>query len=278
MSDRPPGSRSGVFGPLAVGAAAAAGVLPLWVMVSGSLRAPGRPPARTVQLVPDEPTLEAYRQAGALVDLWGQFEDSVIVAGVVTPAAVLVAAAAGFALSQSQGWWRRLGVGLSFVALMVPATSLIVSRFAFYRWLGVTDTLAPLVAPAAVGVSPFFVLLYAWSFDRVPSELLDAARLEGARPAVVWWRVAMPLVRPVTASVGVLAFVATWGNLLDPLVYLTDPEHATLPLGLRQLTVLERTDTSVLLAAATVATVPVLVGFVAVHRRMLGRAAEQGPR
>lgn len=272
MSDRQPGGPFGVLRWLAVSVVAAAGIVPLWVMVSGSLRAPGRPPSRTVPLIPDEPTLEAYRRAGALVDLWDQFADSVLVAAVVTPVAVLVAAGAGFALSQAGGWWRRVGVGASFVALMVPATSLIVSRFALYRWLGATDTLAPLMAPATVGVSPFFVLLYAWSFDRVPSELLDAARLEGARPAVVWWRVAMPLVRPVTAAVLVLAFVATWGNLLDPLVYLTDPEHATLPLGLRQLTVLERTDTSVLLAAATVATVPVLVVFVAAHRRMLGRA------
>ena len=85
----------------------------------------------------------------------------------------------------------------------------------------------PLVAPALIGDSPFYVLLFYWSFRRLPRDLFDAARLEGLGPLAIWWRVALPLVRPVAVAVGVLAFVFSWSNFLDPLIYLFDDETSS---------------------------------------------------
>ena len=79
-------------------------------------------------------------------------------------------------------------VGLSFAALMVPVTALLVPRFTLFRWLGLTDTWVPLVAPALMGLSPFYVLLFYWSFRRLPPELFEAARLEGMSPLAMWRR------------------------------------------------------------------------------------------
>jgi multiple sugar transport system permease protein len=155
---------------------------------------------------------------------------------------------------------------LTFVALMIPATALLVPRFAIFRTLGVVDTYVPLVAPALLGMSPFYVVLYWWSFHRLPGELFDAARVDGAGPFRLWLRVAMPLVRPATATVAVLAFVVTWANFLDPLLYIFDEDKYTLPLGLRSLAALDRQELPVLLAAATVATVPVIIALVPLHR------------
>ncbi len=100
----------------------------------------------------------------------------------------------------------------------------------------------PLVAPALLATSPLYVLVFAWAFRRLPGDLYDACRLAGMSPFAIWWRMAMPLVRPVTVGVGVLAFVISWGNFLDPLIYLYDPDLYTLPLGLRALAELDRTD------------------------------------
>lgn len=255
---------------------AAVGVVPVVAMAAASLRAPGTPPPRTLELVPADPTLAAYPRAFELQDLSGQLLSSSIVAAVAVPLTLLVASWAGFAIAQAGRRARALALAASFVALMVPATALLVSRLTIYRSLGVTDTYVPLVAPALLGTSPFFVLLYAWSFWRIPHELFEAARLEGLGPLGTWRRVAMPLVRPVTAAVAVLAFVVTWGNLLDPLVYLSDPDLFTLPVGLRQLSALDRTDQSVVLAAAVVATVPVVVAFLAVQRWFLGNGPRAG--
>ncbi len=244
-------------------------LLPLWFMVSGSLREPGTPPPRSAELLPDQPSTESYDRAFDLVDLGRHTVNSLVVALITVPAAVLIASWAGFGLLLLAGRARALLIGLSFVALMVPVTALLVPRFTLFRWLGLTDSWAPLVAPALIGFSPFYVLLFYWSFRRLPRELFDAASLEGMRPFAMWRWLAMPLVRPVTVAVGMLTFIACWGNFLDPLIYLFDSDLYTLPLGLRSLAVLDRTNHAILLAGAVVATAPVVLAFAIAQRYFL---------
>ena len=250
-------------------AVAIAFLLPLWFMVTGSLREPGTPPPRTPELLPTPLATTSYEQAFDLVDLARHTVNSLVVAALTVPLAVLVASWAGFAFLLVAGRARSVLIGLSFAALMVPVTALLVPRFVMFRWLELTDTWVPLVAPALLGLSPFYVLLYYWSFRRLPPELLEAARLEGMQPFAMWRRLAMPLVRPVTVAIALLAFIATWGNFLDPLIYLFDPDLYTLPLGLRSLEALDRTNYPVLLAGAVVATAPVVVAFVVAQRYFL---------
>lgn len=244
-------------------------LLPLWFMASGSLREPGTPPPRAPELLPRPVSTASYDQAFALVDLARHTLNSLIVAALTVPLAVLVASWAGFALLLLAPRARVALVALSFAALMVPLTALLVPRFAIFRWLGLTDTWAPLVAPALLGLSPFYVLLFYWSFRRIPRELFEAARLEGVTPLRAWRRLAMPLVRPVTAAVALLAFIVSWANFLDPLIYLFDSDLYTLPLGLRSLEVLDRTNYPILLAGAVVATVPVVAAFLVAQRYFL---------
>jgi multiple sugar transport system permease protein len=254
--------------PVAI-AIAIAFLLPLWFMVTGSLREPGTPPPRTPELLPTPLATTSYDQAFDLVDLARYTVNSLVVAALTVPLAVLVASWAGFAFLLVAGRARSVLIGLSFAALMVPVTALLVPRFVMFRWLELTDTWVPLIAPALLGLSPFYVLLYYWSFRRLPPELLEAARLEGMQPFAMWRRLAMPLVRPVTVAIALLAFIATWGNFLDPLIYLFDPDLYTLPLGLRSLEALDRTNYPVLLAGAVVATAPVVVAFVVAQRYFL---------
>ena len=152
---------------------------------------------------------------------------------------------------------------------MVPVTALLVPRFTLFSWVGVTDTWIPLLAPALLGTSPLYVLLYAWAFRRIPNELYDVCRLQDLTPFQTWLRVAMPLVRPVTVAVGVLAFLVSWGNVLDPLVYLFDPDLFTLPLGLRSLATLDRTDCRSCSPAPSWRRRPVVVLFLLAQRWFL---------
>ena len=244
-------------------------VLPLVFMVTGSLRKAGLAPPRTPELVPDPIVVGNYERAFELVDLGRYAANSLVVAAITVPLAVLVAALAGFAISQLSGRAAAGWIAASLAALMVPLTALLVPRFALFRTLGVTDTFVPLIAPALIGLSPFYVLVYYWSFRRIPREYYEACRLEGMTPFAVWRRLAMPLVRPVTAGLALLAFIFSWGNFLDPLIYLFDADLFTLPLGLRSLAQLDRTNYPLLLAGAVTATVPVVVAFAFAQRYFL---------
>ncbi len=264
MHGRASGWRS--FGALA---AAVLFALPLLLMVSGSLRPAGTPAPPTPDLLPDPASLDSYPTA---VDLGGLGQATLVslaVAAIAVPLSVLVASWAGFAMTQLPRRAVRLVAAASVLALMIPVTALIVPRFVLYRLLGLTDTIVPLVLPALIATSPFYVLVYYLAFRTVPRDLYDAARLADASPLRLWWTVAMPLVRPVTAAVSALIFVLTWSNFIEPLVYVYDRDLFTVPLALRSLSILDRADQPVFLAGAVLASIPALILFGVAQRRFL---------
>lgn len=240
---------------------------PLVLLVSGSLHQPGLPPPTTPDLVPSPMSVEGYRQAIALGGLGRAMVNSLVVCAIAVPVSVVVASMAGFAMARVSRRVAGAVAALSLAALMIPAVALLVPKFAVFRLAHLTDTLAPLVAPALIATSPLFPLVYYLAFRAVPRELYEACAMEDMSPLRVWWRVAMPLARPVTAAVGAWAFVLTWSNFLDPLVFLYDRELFTLPLALRSLATLDAADFPVFLAGAVLATVPVLLVLVVAQRR-----------
>jgi multiple sugar transport system permease protein len=246
--------------------AAVLALLPLGLMLGGSLRPIGPPPADLADLFGGPFTVAPYGEAFRLGRLWLLLLNSLIVATLTVPLSVVVASSAGFAISRLPGRAAGPLLAASFVALMVPLTALLVGRFSLYAAIGATDSYVPLVAPALIGTSPLFVLLYYAAFRRLPAGLLDSARLDGASPFRTWLHIAMPLVWPVTIAVATLTFAASWGSFIEPLIYLFDAERFTLPLGLRSLAQLDAARTPVLLAAALVAAVPAIVAFVAAQR------------
>jgi multiple sugar transport system permease protein len=240
---------------------------PLAFVAVGSLSRPG-PPPRTPQF-PWPPTFGNYPAAFDFVGLGPKLVNSLAVVLVAVPGAVLVASAAGFGLARLPRRPRRIIAAITIGAAMVPTTALLVGRFGVFRVLGVTDTLLPLMAPALLGASPFHVLFYLWSFRRISPEIFDAARLEGMTEVGVYWRVAMPLVKPITLAVAVASFIDVWGAYLEPLVYLSDPGLFTVPMGVVMLASLDASNQPLLLAGAVTMTAPVIVVLVAAQRRLL---------
>lgn len=242
---------------------------PLLVMVTGSLRKPGLPPPRSLEIVPDPVTIDGYREAFALAPLGRSLVNSAIVAAIFVPIAVVTASWAGFAISQLAGRARTRLTGLVLLLLMIPTTALWITRFAVFEALGLVGTYVPLIVPALMGGNPFFVLLFAFAFRRIPPDIFDAARLEGATALTIWRRIAMPLARATTVAVGMLAFVQSWGNFIDPLLYLDREKTFTAPLALRYVEQFGPTNWPVLLAASVAVTAPVVAVFAIAQRAFL---------
>lgn len=246
-------------------------VLPLAFGVLGSLRSPGLEPPVGAALLPEEPTWSNYRIARDLVPLDRGLRNSGVAAAIAVPLSVLVASVTGFALAVGSAPLRRRLLALIVVTLMIPPASLWVARFALYRWAGLTDTVWPLVLPALLATSPFFVVLYAVTYLRVPRSIFEAAAVDGAGPWATWWRVGRPLARPTTFAVTVLAFTAHWASFSEPLLYLSSESRVTAPLALRALQTVEPSNHPILLAGAVLVTLPALVVFLFAQGRLLGR-------
>jgi multiple sugar transport system permease protein len=255
--------------PLAAAVVALAFLAPLAFFFFGALRAPGAAPPPSPELLPRDLSLESFDRVFGLIPVERQFLNSLIVVGFAVPLTVLTASWAGFGITLLGPRARRIAVAASLIVLMVPLAALWVPRFLIFREVGLIGSYVPLIAPALMGTTPFFVLLYYWSYRRLPADVVDAARLEGLGPLAIWRRVGMPLVRPTTFAVAALAFVFHWSNFIEPLLYLTDPDTFTLPLGLGSLGVLGPTDLSVLIAGALLVTIPALIAFALVQRRFL---------
>ena len=241
-------------------------VLPLLIMVVGSLRPSGAPPPTGLELVPSGASAEAFRRLSQLMPVGVYLRNSAVVVALAVPLSVLVAAMAGFGIRLLD---RRAKVGVVLVSLLVmlvPASALWATRFRVYDELGLIGSLLPLVAPALLGTSPFLVLIYAWAFHGISDSQIAAARLEGAGTWTVWRRIAMPQVRAATLAVGVLSFTFHWGNFVDALLYIRGQQNYTLPLGLDTLKLLRPTEFPLLMAGALIFTLPSVAVFLLANR------------
>ena len=249
-------------------------VLPLLFMLAGSLRTPGLPPPDGFEWLPDPLRWKNYKDVFGFVDLWSYMRNSLFVVLVAVPVTVLIASWGGFAIATAAPKVRNLLIVSSLVALMVPVTALWIPRFVMFKWMGVNDTLVPLMAPALMATTPFYVLIFGLVYSRLPASLYEAARLEGLSPFGIWRRVAFPLGRAAAFAVGALALAWHWANFIDPLIFLSSEERFTLPLAMRALQTLEPTNHPILLAAAVIATVPPVLAFLLVQRTFFVRALE----
>jgi multiple sugar transport system permease protein len=243
----------------------AAFALPVLYMVAGALRPPGPPPRNPLRAA-WPPTAEAFGTALELVPLVRMALNSMLVAIPAAVAGTVCASWVAFAVVRARDRERSRATGALLVLLMVPVFALWLPRFLLFRVFGVLDTYVPLLAPALIGVTPFTALLCLWSFRRVPPQLWEFAELEGASGLQTWWRIGVPLTRGTHLAAAVIAFSVAWGELVEPLLYLVSYELYTLPLGLRELQQLDPTGWPVVLAGASLATLPVVIGFAAVQR------------
>ena len=151
---------------------------------------------------------------------------------------------------------------LTITTMMVPFAVKLVPLYGLFKWIGWKGTLKPLWAPAFFGTG-FSIFLLRQFFKGIPRDLTDAARIDGCSEFGIYWRVVLPLARPALAAVALFHFLYVWNDFFAPLVFLTDPSDFTLALGLHQFQSTHggATPWSLMMAAATLVTVPVIVLF-----------------
>lgn len=240
-------------------------LLPLWWMFVASLRPVGLPPPRTIEWWPVDARWENYVDIFRQVPLGRYALNSVLVVVVAVPLTLLTASLAGFGISQLRSPWRNRLLIFAIALMMVPSPAVWLFRYQLLRWLGMLTSLWSLVLPAIAAGSPLLVLLFYWTFQRNPPELYEAARVEGADAWTTWLKIAMPIARPTTAAVLVLAFALYWNDFTNPVLYLYRPSTYTLPVGLQILKQLDATNWSLLMAGAVVVTLPMVVLFLALQ-------------
>lgn len=246
-------------------------LLPLLWMASASLHRLGVPLPTTLQLLPVEPTLSNFTRVWEILPL-GRFTlNSLLVVALAVPLTLVTASWAGLGMARLSLAAQRRWVVISLAVLMVPGIALWSTRFLVYRTLGWYDSIWALIAPAWMGTSPFFVLMYYRAFRRIPGAIYESAILDGAGVLQLWSKVALPLARGTTLGVALLSFIFYWGDFISPLLYLNSESRYTLPVALRMLEQLTRADWGLLMAAALWTTAIPVVLFILVQPLLVKR-------
>jgi multiple sugar transport system permease protein len=149
---------------------------------------------------------------------------------------------------------------LLLATLMLPAQVTMIPLFILFRELNWLNTFLPLIVPAFFG-NAFFIFLLRQFFMTIPTELDDAAKIDGCSYVGIWWRILLPLTKPALATVAIFTFIGNWNDFLYPLIYLNDESKFTLTLGLATFRGVYTTQWAFLMAASVVVLLPCLIVF-----------------
>jgi multiple sugar transport system permease protein len=191
--------------------------------------------------------------------------NSLFYAGSVSLGTVLSSAVVGYGFARLRFPGRDLLFGLTVSTMLIPSIVLFIPTFVLFKHLGLLGTYAPLIAPACLG-NAFFIFLLRQFFRGLPRELADAARIDGAGECRIFWQIMLPLARAPLLVAAILSFLWTWHEFFGPLIYLADRGQYPLSLGLFAFRAQHTTEWGLLMAAATLATLP-LVGVFCVTQR-----------
>jgi multiple sugar transport system permease protein len=202
------------------------------------------------------------------------FLNSLIVATANAVLIVAVDAMAAYALARLRFGGRRLAFATVVGTLFVPPFVFLIPNFLIVSKLGWLDSLWALIVPSAGGA--FGVFFLRQFFASLPVELEEAALIEGANQWQIFTRIVLPLARPALATLTVLSFLTNWNDFLWPLYVLFSADHLTLPAGLGNLQNAATTNYPIAMAGAVVASVPVLILFVAAQRHVIQSVTHSG--
>ncbi len=244
--------------------AAIIAMLPFGYVVSTSLKSTMALFAYPPDWLPDEPTLDNYRNLINKYPFWRWLMNSAIVAGSVTLIKLVVDSMAGYAFAKMRFPGREGLFLLVLISLMVPFASLLIPTFVIVRELGLLNTYLGLILPGLA--SPIGIFMMRQFIESLPSDLENAARLDGCSEFQIYWRVILPLIKPGLVVLGVFTFMVQWTSYLWPLVAATKPKMATLTVGARSLTSDFTQDWGLNSAASVLSMLPMILVFIFLQR------------
>lgn len=252
-------------------------VYPFWWMLVNSLNTAAEvfgPPA----LLPKSWQFINYQEIFKVQPFGRHLLNTVLVAGVGTVGNVLISSLSGYAFARLRFPGRSFLFILLLTALMMPIEVIIVPLFFQMRGWGLSDSLYPLMLIPIFGAQgAFSAFMFRQFFVTIPTELEEAARMDGLSTFGIFRHIMLPIAKPVASSVAILAFLATWNTYLEPLVFTTSLQQYTLPLSLSNFNdSYGEPQWHLQMAATTVSVVPIMLVYLLFQEKVRDAMVNSG--
>jgi ABC-type glycerol-3-phosphate transport system permease component len=213
------------------------------------------------------PTLHNFHRLFTEVPFLRYIVNSFFVAGTTTIVQLFFASLGGFALAKYEFKGKRPIMLLMLATMMLPSQVLLAPLYQLIFRMRLVDTYAGLIIPGAVSV--FGMFLFRQAMLAVPDELLDAARMDGCSEFSVYWKIVLPVCRPMVGAFCLIAFMGSWNSFLWPQILLHTQDRFTVPIALSQCVGLYENDYGLLMAGTLVSILPVAVFFFALQKEFV---------
>jgi ABC-type glycerol-3-phosphate transport system permease component len=251
-------------------------LVPIFWMVSTSLKTNDQVFDLPIDWIPNDPVWSNYPDAYRTVGFTRYFVNSAIVTGTVTVLNVALSTLAGYGLAKYRFFGRQALLVVILATLMLPLEVIMIPLYLSVQRFGWLDSYQGMIVPVAANA--IGVLIMRQYFLSLPDELLAAARIDGAGHLRTFWRIGLPLAWPAILTVAVLVFQATWDDFVWPFLIISDPDKATVPLGVQTFQSAEASNFPMLMAVSTVAALPLTILFFIFQRQFIRGVATSGLR
>ena len=235
----------------------------LW-MLAASFMPTGEANTYPPRLLPSSPTLEHYQTLFTRLDLGRNLLNSAIVALTVTTLSLLINSLAGYALAKLRFRYRERVFRALSTGLLLPVQISMLPLFLLFKELGLVNSYWGVIIPSLASI--FGIFLIRQYTLALPDDLLDAARIDGAGELRIYWAIALPVIRPILATIAIWTFLTTWNDFMWPLIVLSDEAKYTLPVALANLSGEHVQDTELMMAGAVITVLPVMAAFLVLQR------------
>ena len=243
-------------------------LLPIWAAVIGGFKSSGD--LRTNALgLPREWIMENYISILFSQRFWQMLGNSGFIALFTVLLTVLVSSMAAFTLAHLRFAGKRWIAGYLTLGLTFPFATAVLPVFIRVRDLGLLDTHWGVILPQVAFNLSFSIVLLRGFFQELPKELFEAALMDGCGYLKIFWRITLPLSRPILATVAVLTLVGSWNNFLLPLVTINSDSLYSWPLGIMQFQGQYSTDWGRVLAFVTLTMIPAIVFYLAAQKHII---------
>jgi N,N'-diacetylchitobiose transport system permease protein len=254
---------------------ALATLFPIFWMVATAFKPSQEIYSLTPSLLPAHPTLGNFAkvasgQASGIGPVWLFFRNSLSVTLATVVVASVVSLLASVAVARFRFRLRGSFLVMLLIVQMIPANALVIPLFLDYRKLNLLDSLTGLIILYAGLALPISIWLLRNFVAAVPRELEEAAALDGASPARIFWRILFPLVAPGLVATSTFSFITAWNEFIFALTFLSTQSKYTLPIYVQYFFGRGGANWGPIMAASTLYTIPPVVFFLIVQRRMIG--------
>ncbi|MBX3061981.1 MAG: carbohydrate ABC transporter permease [Anaerolineae bacterium] len=227
------------------------------------------------QWIPNPINTQNYADIWTQIPLARGFLNSAFISITGTIGVLIASSLAGFSFAKLRFPGRDKIFVVLLVTLMIPGAILLVPQFILYKDLRWVGTYNPLIIPSLFG-AVYETFFFRQFFRGLPNDLIDAAKIDGASLFTVFWRIAVPLSRPVFATLAVLAFMWRWNDYMGPLIYLQDPNMQTVPVLISSFQSQYLTQYGMLMAASVLSILPIVILFFFLQRYFVEGIAMTG--